>query len=384
MFKDEKVKLIEPEEVAQAEKQRKLRKLKEELSVRDSQETTSLPEKNVTLQITGADKVHEMGYKGQGVVIAVLDSGVAKHEDFGNRLTFYFNAAKKLVGLPEFHDGHGHGTHVASIAAGDGRFTGLAPAAEIWAINVFELAFVHLSDIVRAINIVVEMARITGKKVVVNMSLGAIAVSSWKHDPVAVAVEKAIQKGLYVVIAAGNSGPRPYTIDSPGIAPNAITVASYDDKKTEDLSDDEIAKSSSRGPVPNLPLLQSLLCKTCKLKPDIAMPGVNIWAANKPGSQLDRLAKKGEYPITKDGKYIALSGTSMAAPAASGAVALILSANPNLTPKQVRELLMKHTIKLEKIDPTDGKPYNHYDQGAGLPNIYEAVKEALSMKQEKS
>jgi serine protease AprX len=372
MFKDERVTLVKPEEVAQAEKQRKLRKLKEELSVRDSQETTSLPEKNVTLQITAADKVHEIGYKGQDIVLAVIDTGVANHEDFGDRLTYYFDATSG--GYTKPHDGNGHGTHVASIAAGDGKFTGLAPASEIWGIKVLsDQGSGYTSDIIRGISKVVEKAKETGKKVVANMSLGGYAFKPWDQDPLALAVEKAITDGVYFSIAAGNSGPYPNTVGTPAIAPNAVTVAAYQDNKTEDLSDDEIARFSSRGPVKNAP------DETSKLKPDIAIPGVSIWAANNPGSELDKLAKKGQIPMTKDGKYIAISGTSMATPGIAGAIALILSANPNLTPQQVKELLMKHTIKLEKTDPTDGKPYDQYDQGAGLPNVYEAVKEAISM-----
>lgn len=367
-FMDEKVELIRPEEEKEALKRKKLKEIKSETENRPP----SLPEVNVTLDITQANKVHEMGIKGQGVVIAVIDTGIGKHDDFGNRLTYFYDAIKGVETEPR--DGHGHGTHVAGIAAGDGRFTGLAPAAEIWGIKVLsDSGTGYTSDIIRGINQVVEKAKKEGKKVVANMSLGGYAFKPWNQDPLALAVEKAIKDGVYFAIAAGNSGPYPNTVGTPAIAPSAVTVAAYQDNKTVDLSDDEIARFSSRGPVKNAP------DETSKLKPDVAMPGVSIWAANVPGSELDKLASQGRIPRTADGKYIAISGTSMATPGVAGAMALILSANPNLTEEQVKQLLMKHAIKLEKIDPTDNKPYDQFDQGAGLINAYEAVKEALSM-----
>jgi len=367
-FMDEKVELIRPEEEKEALKRKKLKEIKSEAENRPP----SLPEVNVTLDITQANKVHEMGIKGQGIVIAVIDTGIGKHDDFGDRLTYFYDAIKGVETEPR--DGHGHGTHVAGIAAGDGRFTGLAPASEIWGIKVLsDSGSGYTSDIIRGINQVVEKAKKEGKKVVANMSLGGYAFKPWNQDPLALAVEKAIKDGVHFAIAAGNSGPSPNTVGTPAIAPNAVTVAAYQDNKTVDLSDDEIARFSSRGPVKNAP------DETSKLKPDVAMPGVSIWAANVPGSELDKLASQGRIPRTADGKYIAISGTSMATPGVAGAMALILSANPNLTEEQVKQLLMKHAIKLEKIDPTDNKPYDQFDQGAGLINVYEAVKEALSM-----
>ncbi|MCS6956182.1 MAG: S8 family serine peptidase, partial [Candidatus Calescibacterium sp.] len=369
VFKDEKVGLVEPEELKQS---RELEKMRQKVGVKTSEEAQSLPEKNVTLQITGADKVHEMGYKGQGLVLAVIDTGVANHDDWGSRLTYHFDATSS--GHTKPHDGHGHGTHVAGIAAGDGKFTGLAPSSEIWGIKVLsDGGSGYTSDIIRGINKVVEKAKEEGKKVVANMSLGGYAFKPWNQDPLALAVEKAIQDGVYFAIAAGNSGPTQNTVGTPAIAPNAVTVAAYQDKKTEDLADDDIARFSSRGPVKNAP------DETSKLKPDVSMPGVQIWAANTPGSELDRLAKQGRIPVTADGKYIAISGTSMATPGVAGAMLLILNANPNLTQQQVKDLLMKHAIKLTKTDPTDNKPYDQFDQGSGLVNVYEAVKEALSM-----
>ncbi|MEN3015454.1 MAG: S8 family peptidase [bacterium] len=367
VFKDERVKLVEPEELKNLKQLEKMKNTQE-----NDTENQTLPRKNVTLQITGADKVHEMGYKGQGIVIAVIDTGVAKHQDFGDRITYFFDATS--TGYTNPHDGNGHGTHVAGIAAGDGQFKGLAPAAEIWGIRVLsDGGYGYTSDIIRGINKVVEKAKAEGKKVVANMSLGGYAFKPWNQDPLALAVEKALQEGVYFAIAAGNSGPRPNTVGTPAIAPNAITVAAYQDYKTEELTDDDIARFSSRGPVSNAP------DETSKLKPDISMPGVAIWAAVSEGSELYRLGKQGRIPMTEDGKYVAISGTSMATPAVAGAIALILNANPNLTPQQVKEIIIKHGIKLTKVDPTDNKPYDNFDQGAGLVNVYEAVKEAISL-----
>ncbi|MCS7243435.1 MAG: S8 family serine peptidase [Candidatus Calescibacterium sp.] len=225
-------------------------------------------------------------------------------------------------------------------------------------------------NVIKAINKIVDKAKGMDKKVVVNMSLGGPATKPWDQDPLCIAIHNAIKEGIYFVVAAGNSGPKEGTVATPGITPDVITVASYDDKKTEDLKDDDIAISSSRGPVLNAPDDNS------KIKPDIAISGVRIWAANSPGSRIDKQADLGLVPRTADKKYVALSGTSMAAPAISGIVALILQVNPSLKPHEVKKIIIENGIPLNKKDPTDGKPYDKYDQGSGLINAYQAVKKA--------
>lgn len=231
-----------------------------------------------------------------------------------------------------------HGTHVAGIIAGNGyssrgRYAGIAPESNILAIKALDKnGGGNSSNIIEAISYIIETKDRYNTKVI-NFSMGTPANSSCDKDPLCRAVEKAVQAGLVVVAAAGNSGPDRGTIVSPGTSKSVITVGAVDDKRTVDPSDDTIAPFSSRGPT-----------SEGYSKPDIVAPGVNINSLSN----------------TKLDGYSSLSGTSMATPLISGAVALLFNKYGNLSPKEVKSKLIKSSIDLKN---------SREMQGAGLLNL---------------
>lgn len=287
---------------------------------------------------------HEQGYKGEGITVAVIDTGVAPHYD----LTRPVN---RIIGFKDFinnktspYDDNGHGTHVAGIIAGNGyssrgKYAGIAPEANILGIKALNnRGSGNMSDIIAAIEYAVKTKDEYNTKIL-NLSFGSPANNSYQKDPLCKAVKEAKNAGLIVVAAAGNSGPEPRTIVSPGISPDVITVGAIDDKRTIDPSDDEIARFSSRGPT-----------NEGLTKPDLVAPGVNINSLSH---------------IEEDG-YISMSGTSMATPLISGTVALLLNKYGNLSPDQVKEKLINACIDLK-----DSKN----NQGSGLVNLQKLFNE---------
>ena len=146
------------------------------------------------------------------------------------------------------------------------------------------------------------------------------------------AVEKAVEAGLTVVIAAGNSGPYAGSVGTPGNAPNVISVGAADDRNTLTREDDIVARFSSRGPskYDNL------------VKPDVVAPGTNIIAASN----------------DMEG-YVSLSGTSMATPDVAGTAALLYQVKPDATPQEIKAALMEtaeHLPSMPEKDPnTEGQ-----------------------------
>jgi len=281
---------------------------------------------------------YERAYKGKGVTVAVIDTGVAPHEDLvipNNRIIGF----KDLVNNRSApYDDNGHGTHVAGIIAGNGyssrgKYTGIAPESNILAIKALDSeGSGNSSNIIAAISYAIETKEQYNTKVL-NLSFGSPANNNCSKDPLCKAVAEAEKAGLIVVVAAGNSGPNEKTILSPGISPNVITVGAVDDKRTIDPSDDIIASFSSRGPT-----------NDGLAKPDIVAPGVSINSLSN--SRLDG--------------YKALSGTSMSTPLVSGAIALLLNIYGDLKPYEVKEKLLKSCIDLK-----DSKE----KQGNGMLNL---------------
>lgn len=178
----------------------------------------------------GVQYPHSLGYNGSGIRIAVIDTGV----DYNHPDLFGFGQNGKVVGGFDFIenddsplDTNGHGTEVAGIIAANGKMKGIAPQAKILAYRVSDTGDSVSSDlIVKAIQRAVQ-----DDVDIINISLGV----NRTNDRIEDAINDAVEKGIVVVAAAGNSGPDPKTIGSPGKDPHAITVGATYNNLTASL-----------------------------------------------------------------------------------------------------------------------------------------------------
>ena len=282
-----------------------------------------------------AQDVWEKGISGSGVTVAVLDSGVVPSE-YGIERKRILASVDLVGGSQNYHDPGGHGTHVAGIIAGHhDDWSGVAPQANIVSVRVIgDTGSAHMSTVIQGIQWAVQNRKKYGIRVL-NLSLGAPANTSYIMDPLAAAVELAWHAGIVVVSSAGNAGPSARTISTPGHDPFVVTVGATDMNATVSRDDDTVTPFSSRGPT-----MDGLT------KPDVVAPGRKMVSTRVAGSYLDTL-----YPdrvVNKD--YFRLTGTSQAAAAVSGVAALVLSANPGLTPDQVKQQLIASASKLNGYD----------------------------------
>jgi serine protease AprX len=328
----------------------------------------------------GARTVQEsLGYTGKGVTIAVIDSGITTwHDDLTNKTTTSFpygnQRVKKFVdfvnGRSSPYDDNGHGSHVAGIIAGNGydskgEKAGISPDANIIALKVLDSHGTGtISNIIAALNWVAANATTYNIKVV-NMSVGAGVYESYWTDPLTLATKKITDKGITVVAAAGNlgkdrNGRLQYgAITAPGNAPWVLTVGASSTNGTLTRSDDEMASYSSAGPT----------YIDFDSKPDLVAPGTgtvslavpgSFFYINKASALLSGLLPLGSKP------YLSLSGTSMSAPVVAGTVALMLQANPNLTPNLIKAILQYTAQRYYG--------YSALRQGAGFLNSLGAVR----------
>ncbi|GAA2048034.1 S8 family serine peptidase [Streptomyces cheonanensis] len=288
----------------------------------------------------GAPEAWEAGYDGEGVTIAVLDTGVSEeHADLaGGKVT----AAENFSDAADAVDRDGHGTHVASTAAGTGAhaggtYTGVAPGADILNGKVLDdYGSGWESDIIDGMTWAVEQGAD-----IISMSLGGSAGPA--IDPMEDAVNQlSAGSDVLFVIAAGNSGPYAGTIDSPGTADAALTIGAVD-------KSDQLADFSSVGP----------RTRDGALKPDVTAPGVDIAAAGAPDAAI------WSYGDPVDDGYVAISGTSMATPHAAGAAALLKQRHPDWTGEQLKAALTGST--------TGGEGLTATQQGSGRIDVPAAL-----------
>ncbi|WP_087972533.1 S8 family serine peptidase [Oceanobacillus rekensis] len=285
---------------------------------------------DIACEQTGAVKVREqLNLTGNGVTIAVIDTGIHPHEDLTNPSNRIIAFHDFINGESKPYDDNGHGTHCAGDAAGngtlsDGKYVGPAPEASIIGLKVLdEQGSGRLSTIIEGLEWCMDHKEEHNIRII-SLSLGAPAYESFRDDPLSLAAQAAWHQGIVVCAAAGNSGPTAATISTPAIDPFIITVGSTDDQNTLERTDDLIADYSSRGPT-----IDTLI------KPDIYAPGTNIISLLAPGSSIES-----EVPeMIIDGNYIQLSGTSMATPICAGIIALMLEANPELSPNDIKSIL---------------------------------------------
>lgn len=294
----------------------------------------------------GAPTAWQAGQKGAGAVVAVLDTGIdAKHPDL---------ADGAVIGERDFSESEsgtadlfGHGTHVAGIitgngAASGGKYLGIAPDAKLLNGKVLDdFGGGRESWIIAGM----EWAAAEGADVI-NMSLGS-GFPSDGTEPMDLAVNRlTAETGALFVISAGNSGPDEQSIGSPASADAALTVGAVD-------RTDGLAEFSSRGP----------RWSNMDIKPDITAPGVEIVSALADGSLL------GEFFPIVDGRYLVLSGTSMAAPHSAGAAAILAAQHPGWRAGELKSALMS------TASPNPG--LSVYEQGAGRLDVGRAVTQTL-------
>lgn len=300
----------------------------------------------------GWEEVRAQGLDGRGVTMAIVDSGLYPHADFGDRIKAFKNFSWQ--GKPTAHDDYGHGTHVAGIAAGDGpEIDGVAPAMSLVGARITTPA-----EAIKAIDWVISNKENLGIDIL-NLSLGSKANLPGHADPFAQATQRAIDAGILTVVAAGNEakgGTVAGSVSTPGILQEAITVGAYNSGFTADLSDDKMWGDSSLGPTHPEGLD----------KPDLVAPGTSVIAVAAPGSERAKM-------LPSFGDYMVDWGTSMATPMVGGTLGLMLQANPLLTQKAAREILMGTAIPMEGVA--------RHAQGAGRLNLATAVEAARNWNQ---
>ncbi|MBI4611886.1 MAG: S8 family serine peptidase [Candidatus Rokubacteria bacterium] len=321
---------------------------------------------NESVPLVGADRVWtELGYTGSGVTVAIIDSGIdATHPDlpFGEKVIQNVKVGPNLFGgdpivvegLSNTDTTSGHGTHVASIAAGTGaalagKYRGVAIDAKLVGVGAGETIFILTA--LEAFDWVLANRDKYGIRVISN-SWGTRGSFS-PDDPINVASKRAHDAGLVVVFSAGNDGPSLNTLSPFCVAPWVICVAAgRKDGRTP-------ADFSSRG-VPGDPLLH----------PTITAPGVDIAAARATtGIVMHTFFAVDLVNIGADALHYAVaSGSSMATSHVSGTVALMLEANPRLSPDLVKSLLEKTATPMLGFGP--------HEVGTGYLNAYEAVRAA--------
>jgi serine protease AprX len=318
--------------------------------------------------VVGADYAWEQGATGDGVTVAVVDTGLSRHPGLVNSIDG--KRKDRIVGWADFvdpsrapRDPNGHGTHIAGIIANtqmgnDGEWNGVAPAVNLVGVRVLdERGFGTYEQVIQGIQWVIEQKDDLGIQVM-NLSLVSPVQSPYWADPLNQAVMQAWAEGITVVVAAGNQGPGPMSIGVPGNNPYVITVGGFTDNYTpEDWRDDFLAPFSSAGPT-----LDGFA------KPDVVAPGGHIVSSMMPGSYISR----NHTANNVSPNYFSMAGTSQAAAVVSGIAALTLSNNSQLSPDEVKFRIMYTSFPWIDLETTEAV-YSLWQQGAGRVNAPDAV-----------
>jgi serine protease AprX len=323
--------------------------------------------------VSGASLLHRYGVTGQGVTVAVLDSGLWESPAFVREdtagspriLARYDAILGREVSVAV--DESGHGTHMTSVIANSAPVTrpgaeqpsyrGVAPDARLVTVKAFDrTGEAGFLDIIRGLQWVVEHREQFNIRVL-NLSFASRPRWPYYDDPVNQAVMRAWEAGIVVIAAAGNEGPEPMTIGAPGNLPYIITVGAITDSWTEnDRRDDYLPDFSSRGPTPS-----------GHIKPDVVAYGGHIIGELPPGASLG--VDFPEYR-TEDGQFV-MTGTSQAAAVVSGLAALLIQAEPEVSNDDIKCMLM---TSAQPAIASDGRfAYSPFLQGSGLVNVSRAI-----------
>jgi serine protease AprX len=318
---------------------------------------------HITAQMNRAAEIidlkwaHDRHIFGDNIGVAVVDTGLSLHKDFtegGNRILAFYDL---IHGRIEPYDDNGHGTHVAGIIGGsgflsNGKYIGVAPHCNLIGVKVLDQkGDGNISDVLAGLQWIIDNKDKYNIHVV-NISVGTTTKDNIDENSLLVKGVNAVwDAGIVVVVAAGNNGPGPMSISTPGISRKVITVGSSDDRITVELFGNKTMDYSGRGPT-----------ASCIKKPDIVAPGSNIISCGtmKNYQRYRYNLLNNPRADTYNIMYTVKSGTSMATPIVSGAIALLLSKYPNMTNKDVKLRLRESAVDL-------GYPWSK--QGWGLLNI---------------
>lgn len=347
----------------------------------------------ITNAVTNVSSAWNSGYNGKGIGVAVIDSGINdNHPDLWNsaqtrsRVVYHqdFTGTATSNSSGAQYDLYGHGTHVAGILGGNGylsngNYSGVAPAVKLVDLRALDAnGSGSDSTVIAAIQQAIALQN-TYNIQVINLSLGRGIYESYAQDPLCQAVESAWQAGIVVVVAAGNYGRVSVdgidgygTVTAPGNDPLVITVGAMNSNGSTSQSAETMTSYTSKGPT----------TYDHVLKPDIMAPGNAIVSLAAPGATLEA-----DYPaqlvndVNGNPNYFTLSGTSMATPVVSGAVALLLQQNGALTPDQIKARLMQSAygtfptstvVTVPALNETFTEYYDLFSVGSGLLNVQAA------------
>lgn len=365
-----------PEQAALLAKQPQVERVEREQAVTydDAESLPALRVPQVTSPLTGLDDANGRDIRGAGIGVAVVDSGLdATHPDLTYRpltpggvvVANYKMASEGAVPLPDTDTTSGHGTNVASIVAGQGLSdptqVGVAPGASLYGFGIGESTTTVWAS--QAFDWILANGASMDPPI-------RVVTNSWHtttaYDPNSVItrlVNQMVDHGIVVVFSAGNDGGDGSAAKTSGECqiPRAgvICVAAFDDLGSG-TRDGKVAPYSSRG-----------AASQPSTWPDISAPGTAIRGARPLVGTQTGLAVS---------PYSELSGTSQAAPHVAGIVALMLQADPSLTPAQVEQLLEStayHFTDGGAYSTSAADPGGHYAKGHGLADAYAAVKAAL-------
>lgn len=273
----------------------------------------------------------------RGITVAMLDTGIALHPDFENRIIAFkdFVNRKKIV-----YDDSGHGTHVAGCICGsgrlsDGKYAGVAPLSNLLVGKVLDYKGDGIiENMIEGIEWVLNYKRKYDIRIL-NISIGmGECMEKERMKRLLKKIDEAWVNGLLVVCAAGNKGPQPMSLSPIGAGKAVITVGCHEGGyfgEREDLCENY----SGRGPS-----IYEIK------KPDIVAPGTDIMSCNA------FFTKRG---MRYKDAYITKSGTSMATPIISGALALLLQKYPEYTNEQAKRKLQYTARDLK--DPWNKQGY---------------------------
>ncbi|MBV9923460.1 MAG: S8 family serine peptidase [Acidobacteria bacterium] len=302
--------------------------------------------------------------QGNGVVVAVLDTGLdSTHPDISKNVLrnvkladaqganlLDFLPPSNVDKLPDTDQLSGHGTFVGGIIAGTGassagKYAGYAPKAKLVGLSAGDYS---LFNVLAGFDYILSHPELNIR--VVNCSFSANTTYD-ENDPVNVATRLLYERGVSVVFSAGNAGPGMHTLNPYAAAPWVISVGALDERG-------RLADYSSRGDFGSR-----------NFRPTLSAPGTSVVSLRASGTNLTGTtglpADAQGLSVSELPYYTTASGTSFSAPAVAGTIALMLGADPTLTPARVRDILQRTATPMP--------PYYQHEVGAGALNTHAAA-----------